>query len=120
MNNDKKQTCIEIAHQNLFAVEDRTLRQLLEQDPTLEGQSPEPFNFLSGIGSPNLQQPGLPNNSAGAFIGLPKATNNGEIDNPANAPESTTYNVSFIDDNTISVTIEIFTGGWWSFKLVKS
>lgn len=61
----------EIAHQNLFAVEDRTLRQLLEQDPTLEGQSPEPFNFLSGIGSPNLQQPGLPNNSAGAFIGLP-------------------------------------------------
>jgi hypothetical protein len=28
--------------------------------------------------------------------------------------------VSFIDDNTISVTIEIFSGGWWSFKLVKS
>ena len=55
----------------------------------------------------------------GAFIGLPKATNNGEIGNNADAPASRTYNVSFIDDNTISVTIEFATGAWWSFKLVK-
>ena len=61
----------EIANQQLFAVEDRTLKQLLEKDPTLEGQNPEPFNFLSGIGSPNLQQPGLPNKTDGAFIGQP-------------------------------------------------
>ena len=55
----------------------------------------------------------------GAFIGLPKATNNGEIGNNADAPASRTYNVSFIDDNTISVTIEFAAGAWWSFKLVK-
>ena len=55
----------------------------------------------------------------GAFIGLPKATNNGEIGNNADAPASRTYNVSFIDDSTISVTIEFAAGAWWSFKLVK-
>jgi hypothetical protein len=55
----------------------------------------------------------------GAFIGLPKATNNGEIGNNADAPASRTYNVSFIDDNTISVTIDFAAGAWWSFKLVK-
>ena len=59
-------------------------------------------------------------NGVGAFVGLPKATNNGEIGNPADAPATTTYNVSFIDDNTISVTIEFAGGAWWSFKLVKS
>ena len=59
-------------------------------------------------------------NGVGAFVGLPKATNNGEIGNPADAPATTTYNVSFIDDNTISVTIEFAAGAWWSFKLVKS
>ena len=59
-------------------------------------------------------------NGVGAFVGLPKATNNGEIGNPDDAPATTTYNVSFIDDNTISVTIEFAGGAWWSFKLVKS
>ena len=61
----------EPAVQNLTAVEDRTLKQLLEKDPTLEGQTADPINFLSGTGSPNIQQPGLPNNSAGAFLGVP-------------------------------------------------
>jgi hypothetical protein len=60
-------------------------------------------------------------NGVGAFIGLPKGTNTGELSNPADAPESVMYNVSFIDNNTISVSIETGTGSgtFWQFKLVR-
>ncbi|WP_397363060.1 PKD domain-containing protein [Olleya sp. R77988] len=58
-------------------------------------------------------------NGVGAYIGLPKAVNTGEISNPADAPASITYDISFIDDNTISVVIEAGAGVFWQYKLVK-
>ena len=55
----------------------------------------------------------------GAYIGLPKANNQGELPNVA-VPESITYDVTFIDDNTINVVIEAGVGVFWQYKLVRS
>ncbi|MCF7561623.1 PKD domain-containing protein [Sabulilitoribacter multivorans] len=57
-------------------------------------------------------------NGTGAYIGIPKANNQGELPNVA-VPSSITYNVSFIDANTISVYIEAGSGVFWQFKLVR-
>ncbi len=54
----------------------------------------------------------------GAFLGIPKAYNGGELANPADAPDAITYMVEFLDENTIIVNIDIG-GGWWRFKMVK-
>lgn len=60
-------------------------------------------------------------NGSGAYIGLPKANNQGELPNVA-VPTSITYNVTLSDnDNTMNVVIETGTGSgvYWQFKLVK-
>ena len=55
----------------------------------------------------------------GAYIGLPKAVNEGELPNVA-VPASITYNVSLVDNNTLSVFIESGAGVFWQYKLVRS
>ncbi|WP_431122108.1 hypothetical protein [Flagellimonas flava] len=56
----------------------------------------------------------------GAYIGLPKAVNEGELPNVA-VPESVTYSVSLGDDNnTLNVVIESGSGVFWQYKLIKS
>ncbi|MCB4798275.1 PKD domain-containing protein [Neotamlana laminarinivorans] len=55
----------------------------------------------------------------GAYIGLAKAYNSGEIANPADTPSSVIYNISFIDSSTINVYIESGSGVFWQYKLVK-
>ncbi|WP_204345824.1 PKD domain-containing protein [Psychroserpens algicola] len=54
----------------------------------------------------------------GAYIGLAKANNQGELPNVA-VPSSITYNVTFIDANTINVYVESGAGVFWQYKLVK-
>ena len=55
----------------------------------------------------------------GAYVGLPKAVNAGEL--PAvGVPESITYLVNFVDSNTMIVDIEAGPGVWWRYKLVKN
>ncbi|WP_418604192.1 hypothetical protein [Hwangdonia sp.] len=75
-----------------------------------DGSNPATFTFNSGI---------LTLNGVGAYIGLPKATNTGELSSPGDAPASVIYNVSFIDNNTISVSIEAGAGVFWQYKLVR-
>jgi hypothetical protein len=59
-------------------------------------------------------------NGKGAFLGIPKAYNGGELTDPSSAPESITYEVSLSDDNTeMIVDINIGGDGWWRYKLVK-
>jgi len=58
-------------------------------------------------------------NGTGAYIGLSKAVNGSELSNPADAPASVMYNVSFIDNNTMSVYIEAGDGVFWQYKLVR-
>ena len=56
---------------------------------------------------------------AGAYLGLPKANNAGELPNVA-VPNSITYNVTLSEDkNTMNVVIEAGNGVFWSYKLVR-
>jgi hypothetical protein len=58
-------------------------------------------------------------NGAGAYLGLPKVNNAGELPNVA-VPASITYNVTLLDNNnTMNVVIEAGAGVFWSFKLVR-
>ena len=59
-------------------------------------------------------------NGIGAYLGIPKAFNGGELADPAEAPESITYDLTFSEDNTV-MTLDIdIDGGWWRFKMVKN
>ena len=49
-------------------------------------------------------------NGIGAHIGVPKATNNGELSNPADAPSSVTYKIVYIDTNTALLGVEFAPG----------
>lgn len=55
----------------------------------------------------------------GAYIGLPKANNEGELPNVA-VPDAITYSVNIIDENTMSVYVEIGSGTFWQYKLVRT
>lgn len=58
-------------------------------------------------------------NGTGAYLGLPKVNNAGELPNVA-VPASITYNVTLTDNNnTMNVVIEAGSGVFWSYKLVK-
>jgi len=76
-----------------------------------DGSANATFLYDAGAGTLTI-------NGAGAYIGLPKANNQGELPNVA-VPNSITYNVSFIDANTISVYVEAGSGVFWQYKLVK-
>ena len=59
-------------------------------------------------------------NGTGAYIGLPKAVNAGELPN-VDVPESITYTVSLSEDkNTMNVVVESGTGVYWQYKLTRS
>ncbi|NKI33063.1 family 16 glycosylhydrolase [Croceivirga thetidis] len=56
---------------------------------------------------------------AGAYLGLPKAVNGGELPN-VDLPDSITYNVTLSDDGeTMNVVIETAAGIYWNYKMVK-
>jgi len=56
----------------------------------------------------------------GAFLGLSKVYNGGELASPGEAPASITYITELsADGNTLDLDIEIAGGGFWAFKLVK-
>lgn len=60
-------------------------------------------------------------NGAGAYIGLPKANNQGELPNVA-VPDSIIYDVVLSsDNNTMNVSVEIGAGSgvFWQYKLVR-
>ncbi|MGC9353128.1 MAG: hypothetical protein ACP5D9_04780 [Mariniphaga sp.] len=58
-------------------------------------------------------------NGKGAYLGIPKAYNGGELANPDDAPNSITYIVTLSDDNNTMILDIDIGGGWWRFKLVK-
>lgn len=55
----------------------------------------------------------------GAYLGLPKAYNGGELTNPANAPASITYTVTSITSTLLTLDINVGTGLWWRFIMIK-
>jgi hypothetical protein len=59
-------------------------------------------------------------NGKGAYLGLPKTNNSGEISDPADAPDSITYDVTLSNNNTqMDIVIEAGSGVFWSYKLLK-
>lgn len=58
-------------------------------------------------------------NGVGAYLGLAKVFNGGELTDPANAPASITYDAAFsADGDTITIDISIGSG-WWRYIMVK-
>ncbi|MFK7780973.1 PKD domain-containing protein [Psychroserpens sp.] len=76
-----------------------------------DGSNPATYIYDEGAGTVTL-------NGIGAYIGLAKANNAGEL--PAVAvPNSITYNVTFTGANSIDVNIESGSGVFWQYKLVR-
>ena len=58
-------------------------------------------------------------NGTGAYLGLPKATNAGELNASTTVPNSRVYSAVLSNgNNTLEVVIN-FGGGFWYFKLVR-
>jgi len=76
-----------------------------------DGSASATYTYDSAAGTVTL-------NGTGAYIGLAKANNAGELPNVA-VPSSITYNVTFLDANTISVYIESGAGVFWQYKLER-
>ncbi len=55
----------------------------------------------------------------GAYLGLPKPFNGGELSVPANAPDSITYDIVLSDNNNTMTLVLDYGGGFWTFKLVR-
>ena len=53
----------------------------------------------------------------GAFMGLAKVFNGGELGNPADAPASITYTIESLTDDAMTLDIH-FGAGWWRFRFV--
>jgi len=76
-----------------------------------DGSNPATYTYDEGAGTVTL-------NGVGAYIGLAKANNQGELPNVA-VPDAITYNVTFIDANTIKVIVDIGGGVFWQYKLIR-
>jgi len=77
-----------------------------------DGSAMATYSYDEGAGT-------LTVNGAGAYIGLAKANNQGELPNVA-VPSSITYTVSLTDNNnTMNALIEVSTGVFWQFKLIR-
>ncbi len=76
-----------------------------------DGTASATYTYNSNAGTVTI-------NGAGAYIGLPKANNQGELPNVP-VPSSITYNIAFIDTNTLSVSIDIGGGVFWQYRLVR-
>jgi Leucine-rich repeat (LRR) protein len=59
-------------------------------------------------------------NGQGAYLGLSQATNNGNLVDLTNVPQSITYDVVLSDNNNVmTLAIEAGTGTFWTYKLIS-
>ena len=78
-----------------------------------DGSASATYEYNEGAGSIKIT-------GKGAFLGLAKAYNGGELTAPSGASDEITYIAALSDDgNTLELDIEIADGGHWSFKLVR-
>ena len=76
-----------------------------------DGSNAATWDYNAGTGTVTL-------NGVGAYLGLPKANNAGELPN-VDVPESITYDAT-LSGNTMTLVIECGTGVFWTFKLVEA
>jgi hypothetical protein len=88
-------------------------------DPAACGTPIAPHN---GVGPYTYTYSGgeLTINGTGGHIGLAKVINGGELTNPANAPSSITYQISFANNNNTLIAEINFGIGWWKFIYEKT
>ena len=55
----------------------------------------------------------------GAFLGLAKVHNNGELSDPADAPASITYEITSLSEDAMTLDIN-YSFGWWRFEFVPA
>lgn len=55
----------------------------------------------------------------GAYLGLAKAVNGQELSLSADAPETTVYQITTLDGDSMTVTLETAAGVWWTFRLKR-
>ena len=55
----------------------------------------------------------------GAFMGLAKVHNGGELGNPADAPGSITYQITSLTNDAMTLDIH-YQSGWWRFRFVPA
>ena len=79
-----------------------------------DGSNAATWDYNAGTGTVTL-------NGVGAYLGLPKAVNEGELssDDPPAVPESITYDAT-LSGNTMTLVIECGTGVFWTFKLIEA
>ena len=75
-----------------------------------DGSNAATWEYNPGTGTVTL-------NGVGAYLGLAKANNAGELPN-VDVPESITYNIT-LSGNTMTLVIECGTGVFWTFKFIK-
>ncbi len=77
-----------------------------------DGSNPASWAYDAATGALTLS-------GVGAYLGLPKAVNDGELSaaEPPAVPETRTYNATVVDD-TMRLVIECGTGLFWTFKMV--
>ncbi len=77
-----------------------------------DGASAASFSYDETAGTITL-------NGTGAYLGIPKAVNAGELPNVA-VPTDRTYLYSFTDENNMTIMIETGSGVWWTFEMTKN
>ena len=77
-----------------------------------DGSNAATFTYDEGAATLTL-------NGVGAYLGIPKANNAGELTSPDDAPESITYIIDLQDASTMIIDIEAGAGVWWRYKLIK-
>ena len=77
-----------------------------------DGSNAATYTFDQAAGTVTLD-------GVGAFLGVPKAFNGGELASPGDAPASITYDIAFIEEDTVMIVDINVGGGWWRYKLVK-
>jgi hypothetical protein len=79
-----------------------------------DGSNPAQWSYNATAGTVTLT-------GVGAYLGIPKAVNGMELTSPGAAPASVTYLVTVINDNTMTLDIDVSSDGslWWRFILNK-
>jgi hypothetical protein len=77
-----------------------------------DGSASATYTYDEGAGTVTI-------NGTGAFLGLAKVFNGGELTNPSEAVDSIEYIVEFENADTIIVDIAVAGDGWWRYKFVR-
>ncbi|WP_422106011.1 hypothetical protein [Winogradskyella sp.] len=77
-----------------------------------DGTASATYDYDEGAGTVTID-------GTGAFLGLSKVFNGGELTAPSGAVDSIEYIIEFEDADTMILDVAVAGDGWWRFKLVR-